>query len=236
MMTISELSIVIPSYNPDRESLQELVADIQLLFQGITKEVLIIDDHSAKEYLSVFQMILNKYDDVRVIHLPYNQGQFGATIQGCKIAKYHWIATIDDDLEYNPKDLYAMTSYAGEFQLVYGLPPDYQLEVLVGVQRWLYIRLLKLFQIKRCSSLRLFQREVFFQADNYFGKGISQIDLVFQQVAKNIHWLPINKMTVRTSTRFSWLHLGFFFNSMADVIKLKFFALIFPSHLHKAIK
>lgn len=62
---------------------------------------------------------------LRGIRLSRNFGQHAATICGMAMARGHWVATIDDDLEQPPEKLVQLLEKAKEgYDLVYGIYPE----------------------------------------------------------------------------------------------------------------
>lgn len=98
------LSIVVPVYN-ERENLEQLLDEVCAAGEslGIDWELLLVDDGSkdgSQEYLKD-----KVSDNVRVLAFVYNSGQSAAMEAGMRSARYDKIATLDGDLQNDPKDI-----------------------------------------------------------------------------------------------------------------------------------
>jgi glycosyltransferase involved in cell wall biosynthesis len=104
-----ELSVVIPVYNeaPNLASLcQELVATLEAW--GRSFELVLIDDGSTDESFTVLQSIQARDRRVRVVQFRRNFGQTAAFAAGFAEARGRLIATMDADLQNDPRDIPAM--------------------------------------------------------------------------------------------------------------------------------
>lgn len=98
------LSIVIPVYN-EAENLHDLVRQVSEAAHelGMDWELILVDDASNDESSDIFESIVSS--NVRVLQLTKNRGQSTATEIGFKSARYDTFATLDGDLQNDPKDL-----------------------------------------------------------------------------------------------------------------------------------
>jgi glycosyltransferase involved in cell wall biosynthesis len=101
-------SVVIPVFNATT-SLDELVRRIDAVFQGLPQfehEIIFVDDASArKETWSTLKRIALEHPRVRAVQLMRNFGQTPATFCGMRLARGHYIITLDDDLQHAPEDI-----------------------------------------------------------------------------------------------------------------------------------
>ncbi len=104
-----EISVVIPCYN-SAKSLPELIVRLTDSLNKITlsHEIIFVNDCSKDNTLSILEDIVNKYDNVKVIDLMYNVGQFKALYCGLETAKGKYIVTMDDDLQHPPEELHKL--------------------------------------------------------------------------------------------------------------------------------
>jgi glycosyltransferase involved in cell wall biosynthesis len=121
-----ELSIVIPVYR-SKDTLEELLRRILESFSNsmLDIEVLMVEDCGRDGSWDVIEALAADQPVLRGIRLSRNFGQHAATICGMAMARGHWVATIDDDLEQPPEKLPELLEKAKEgYDLVYGVYPE----------------------------------------------------------------------------------------------------------------
>lgn len=98
-----EYSIIIPCFN-EGQIIQEVISKLKsFLHQQFRAsfEIIAVNDCSTDNT----KEILNKIEDIRVIHHPLNRG-YGASIKtGIRQARGEFVATYDGDGQHNPADL-----------------------------------------------------------------------------------------------------------------------------------
>jgi dolichol-phosphate mannosyltransferase len=101
-----EISIILPVYN-EEESLVPLfdVLGEVLSEMGKPFEILIIDDGSTDGSPAVMERLRNEYPQVRVIRHRANYGLSAAMETGFRNARGRILATMDADLQNDPRDL-----------------------------------------------------------------------------------------------------------------------------------
>ena len=113
---------------------------------------------------------------MRQIHLKKNHGQMRSTHIGVRHAQYSLIATMDDDLQYDPSDLIglvAMLTRVKKLSVVFGAPRQHSHEQShirnASAVRWLFDRLLMPShkEIFYTSSFRVFRRSEFLLGDQW---------------------------------------------------------------------
>ena len=157
---IPELSIVVPVYGSE-DSLRELVQRVDSIMkqQGVSYEIVAINDCSLDQSLEVLKQLVPEYPKLKVISLAYNVGQQAATLCGIKHASGRLIATLDDDLQYPPEELHSMLFVLNKtnLKLVYGYGEYKQSNFRVLAKQLIYfISGLSL----QLSSYRLMRNEV----------------------------------------------------------------------------
>ena len=97
-----KLSIIVPAFNEENTVIKilEKVANVQL--EGVSKEVIVIDDCSTDKTLTLLEKNKNLYDEL--IKLSKNSGKGEAVKKGLMKASGQYILIQDADLEYDPKD------------------------------------------------------------------------------------------------------------------------------------
>jgi glycosyltransferase involved in cell wall biosynthesis len=121
-----ELSVVIPVYR-SKDTLRELLRRIIESFSAneVLIEVIMVEDCGRDGSWHVIESLAADQPVLRGIRLSRNFGQHAATICGMAMARGHWVATMDDDLEQSPEKLPELLQKAKEgYDLVYGVYPE----------------------------------------------------------------------------------------------------------------
>jgi len=100
-----KLSVVIPCYN-EMATLERCVASVLSIASGnLTLEIIIVDDCSTDNSLSIANALAARYSLVRVLQHKKNMGKGAAIRSGISEASGDFVAIQDADLEYDPNDL-----------------------------------------------------------------------------------------------------------------------------------
>jgi glycosyltransferase involved in cell wall biosynthesis len=100
------LSIVIPAYNEERYigTLLEQIRQVDLGRLGVTKQVIVVDDHSQDRTAEV----VARFPEAIIERLPKNGGKGQAVRRGMALATGDYLIIQDADLEYDPQDYVPM--------------------------------------------------------------------------------------------------------------------------------
>jgi len=120
-MTTPELSVVIPCHN-EAENLRPLLAAIHAALDPLALdfEVVITDDCSSDDSWRVLRELSVNDPRVRAQRFKFNCGESAASWAGMQIARGRYIATLDADLQNDPKDLPAMLKALKNYDCVCG--------------------------------------------------------------------------------------------------------------------
>src|ERR1700731_768867 len=120
-MTAVELSLVIPCHN-EETNLEPLLLAIHAAMDplGINYEVVITDDWSTDNSWSVLKRLAASDPRLRAQRFKFNCGESAASWAGMQVARGRYIATLDADLQNDPKDLPAMMKALPDFDCVCG--------------------------------------------------------------------------------------------------------------------
>jgi dolichol-phosphate mannosyltransferase len=114
------LSIVIPAYNEERfiGTLLEQIRAVDLAPLGVSKQVIVVDDHSADRTSE----IVRQFPEVTLQRLPKNSGKGQAVRTGMSLATGDYLIIQDADLEYDPQDYVPMMRalLEGRGDVIYG--------------------------------------------------------------------------------------------------------------------
>ncbi len=122
-----QLSVVVPIYN-EIESIPYLLESLSKSLQGLTYEIICVDDGSKDGSDRLLKTLAQDRTDLYAVLLRRNYGQTAAIAAGFRYARGAVIVTIDGDLQNDPKDipLLLSTLEAGEYDLVSGWRKDRQ--------------------------------------------------------------------------------------------------------------
>ncbi len=106
IVTALQLSIVVPALN-EADNVEPLVREVKtvVIDQGITAELIIVDDGSTDQTLAILTRLQPSYPWLRVLHRDKPQGQSAAMFAGIAAARGQFIGTLDADLQNDPADL-----------------------------------------------------------------------------------------------------------------------------------
>ncbi len=113
-----EVSVVIPTFN-EEGNIEELVAKLNssLLADGITYEVIFVDDHSTDNTQKKITALSTIYP-VRLVEKKGTKGKSYSLREGFSEAQYANIAIIDGDLQYPPEAIAPMVLKLEKFDVV----------------------------------------------------------------------------------------------------------------------
>ena len=105
-MSQLDISVVVPLYN-EEESLPELVQWIDRVAceNGLSYEIILIDDGSTDRSWSVVEELKRQYDQIKGVSFLRNYGKSAALYEGFKIAEGEVVFTMDADLQDSPDEI-----------------------------------------------------------------------------------------------------------------------------------
>ncbi|MBI5498547.1 MAG: glycosyltransferase family 2 protein [Deltaproteobacteria bacterium] len=105
-MTEPDLSVVVPVYN-EQDNLRPLLTEIEAALQptGLSYEVIAVDDGSRDGTRALLETLATEKPYLRVVFFRRNFGQTAAFDAGFKHARGRLLATMDADLQNDPKDI-----------------------------------------------------------------------------------------------------------------------------------
>lgn len=105
-MNAPEISLVIPCHNEER-NLRPLLVAIHAAMDpiGLDYEIVITDDCSTDDSWNVLETLAANDPRLRIQRFEFNCGESAASWAGMQAARGRSIATLDADLQNDPKDL-----------------------------------------------------------------------------------------------------------------------------------
>lgn len=97
-----KISIIVPVYNEEKTILEVLGLVRAQKVEGVTFEVVVVDDGSRDNTVAQLEAHPELYD--RLIRQPVNGGKGAAVRAGLKAAEGDYVLFQDADLEYDPAD------------------------------------------------------------------------------------------------------------------------------------
>jgi glycosyltransferase involved in cell wall biosynthesis len=163
------ISIVIPAYN-EAKNLEDLVKQIENSFSkskySHVYEIVIINDGSTDNSDEIGEKICNQFQKITFINLKENISKAYSLDTGIHYAKGKIIATMDADLQYNPKDLIKMIDLiCSGYDLVNGKREKRQDNFITKFFSRIYNFFLRFtFNVKLddfFSGIKVFKREIY---------------------------------------------------------------------------
>ncbi len=119
---MTDLSVVIPVYN-EKDSLPELYRQLKETLEpkGYRFELIFIDDGSRDGSSEVLESLAQNDPRVRVIQFQKNYGKSAALSVGFEVAEGKFVATLDADLQDDPREIPPMIEKLNEgYDLISG--------------------------------------------------------------------------------------------------------------------
>lgn len=119
-------SIVVPVYNSSK-TLDELYGRIKAVFENAIREefeLILVNDASKDESLSVIKRLSETDPRVKYIHLARNHGQQKAVLCGIEHSCGDFVLTMDDDLQHPPEEIP---------KLIAKMESDPKIDVVIGM-------------------------------------------------------------------------------------------------------
>jgi Glycosyltransferases involved in cell wall biogenesis len=85
-------------------------------------EAIFVDDAAVDDSVAILRALQQTHPWIRIVQLSRNFGQHGATVAGILHTSGHWVATLDEDLQHDPRHLLPLLLHAaaGGSDVVYG--------------------------------------------------------------------------------------------------------------------
>ena len=197
-------SVVVPVYRGEHTLvplIEELspLTDIQQTPEGRAwrlAEVVLVHDAGPDRSDVVIRRLASHHPFVRPVWLSRNFGQHAATLAGISSTGSEWIVTLDEDGQFDPRDIGRMLDVAVDrrAQLVYATPTNSPPHGLVrnlssDLAKSIFTRLLTKGNLPRFSSFRLMLGDIGRGVAAYMGPGV-YLDVALTWVFGSIETCP----------------------------------------------
>ena len=123
---VPRVSIVVPIYQGS-SFMAELVHEcegLRLIHQSLCYQLILVCDDPRDNSTIIAQTVSQGKAWIKVINLAFNSGQHLATAAGIVAADGQWIATLDEDLQFRPKEIPHMLLRGLEqsYDIIYARP------------------------------------------------------------------------------------------------------------------
>lgn len=117
-----ELTIIVPVYN-EADNMAQIEKRLGAFLPHSLKRacVLMVDDGSTDDSLSLMRGICSRNRDFYHISFSRNNGLSAAMKAGIDLACSEWVGYIDADLQTDPEDFNLLLAKAGEYDMVTGI-------------------------------------------------------------------------------------------------------------------
>ena len=101
---MTELAIIIPTFN-ERDNVLPLLDCLKTALDGVSYEVIFVDDDSPDDTASVVREIALNDTRVRILHRVHRRGLASACIEGMLASAAPYIAVMDADMQHDERIL-----------------------------------------------------------------------------------------------------------------------------------
>lgn len=116
------LSFFFPAYNEEKNIVETLTKAYAVLHKlGLKRyEIIVINDASKDKTAQLVENLGKKYDTIRLVNHPANQGYGGALKTGFQESKYEWVAFADSDGQFDVSEITKFLDLANNADLILG--------------------------------------------------------------------------------------------------------------------
>jgi dolichol-phosphate mannosyltransferase len=193
---MNEISIVMPSYNEEK-NLLELINKVHInLTNKYIFEIVVVDDNSNDETKALITSIKKKYN-IKYIKNHINMGQSFSSHLGIKNSIYETIVTMDADGQNDPADIHKLADYyfKNNISLVGGLRlkrKDNLVKILSSrIANYIRNYYLNDNCLDTGCSLKVFDKKIFLEFP-YFDGMHRFIPALFSGKQKKTHFISVN--------------------------------------------
>lgn len=192
--TIKNLSVVIPVYNAENHFAKTAAQLISFFTeQQIDYEMILIDDNSSDNTLSILNNIQDNNNKIKVVSNNINIGQDGSTLKGIHLTTKELLLIIDDDFEYNPNSIVLLYEILikKNAAVVYGIPKNSKSNFFRKTTHIIVHQITKFFGFANASNYKLLANDIQLKLRKLPLEKKVNIDKFILKNAKNIFHLNV---------------------------------------------
>ena len=195
-MQITELSIVVPTYN-EKTNIYKLIKSLQVVLKEVNWEIIFVDDNSPDKTADEVRKISQVNSKVHIIHRIGRRGLSSACIEGAISASSKYVLIMDADMQHDEKIITKMlnTIKNENYNLVVGSRYVDGASASAGLSKirengsklaiWMSQLILKPIQLSdTMSGFFMFERQLFVKYADFFSPNGFKILLDFIICAK----------------------------------------------------
>jgi glycosyltransferase involved in cell wall biosynthesis len=115
------LSFVLPVYHDAGRLIPFIEQCLTVLPQYVADyEIILVDDHSSDETVTIADNLAAHYDPILIIHQPQRRGYGNALQTGADVARGDYILIADTNEQINLEQIDVLLSYTGRYDVVIG--------------------------------------------------------------------------------------------------------------------
>ena len=225
---LQSLSVFFPTYN-EEGNIENVVENAKKVLPSVAKkwEIIIVNDGSKDNTLSVAKRVASKDKRISVVNHKVNKGYGGALKTGFSKAKYPWVAFADSDGQFDFSEIKKFISHTKNSDLILG----YRLKRADPMSRkiftfgWAMVaRFLVGLDVRDYScGFKLIKKKVFEDVQPLVGEEkVTQIELLVKAGKKGFKFAEVGvNHYPRASGSQTGADLKVVIKSIGDLIKLR---------------
>lgn len=159
------ISVVLPTYNEEENILKAVDITREALCKYFNKvEIIVVNDGSIDQTMTLVDAMVRKSDDVRVVHHEINKGYGAALRSGFMIAEHELIFFTDSDLQFDIDEISRLLPWIHMYDIVSGYRDHRADSFIRKFNAWAWNRLVRLVLGVKAKDIdcafKLFRKDV----------------------------------------------------------------------------
>lgn len=197
-MSVKSLSVFLPAYN-EAENINKTVLDVKKVLEGLglkDYEIIVVNDGSKDNTASIVAKLAKEDGRIRLVDHKSNKG-YGDTLKtGFASAKYHWVAFMDSDGQFDFAEITKFLDKTDQADLILGYRLTRADPFLRKVFTWGWKSLAEVFlglRVKDYScGFKLIKKQVFDAIQPLHAKEkVTQIEMLVKAKRKGFRFAEV---------------------------------------------